>query len=599
MKKYKIILFTVLLLFLCTLAILMLSIPQTIENAVLVETNQKYSTVYIQGKITKIKAKNLDIKPLSVLSFKNNFFKAYDFQRISPITERIMQKSLKAYDLEASGAVSISPESSFYTVDKNNKIVPSNDKSIIVGKSNIKCFKDSKNNLKTFLIFPADLSVMRVGISSTAFNSIYHEKVQLTCENPVKLFSVKENKQIKIPENTAVIITENNNKTIVSFNKDKYSFQSRIYIKGENITVTNIKRGDPLFNPSYNGILEFTGDDKGVMMINEVNIEDYLKKVVPSEMPVTGGIESLKCQAVAARTYAVSDMLSNRFSNLGFYVDDSTQSQVYNNTPEKDLSTAAVDSTKGLIMTFNGNPIDAKYYSTSAGTGVGFEDAWFNSDGTSDVKPYLKTNNYLTPQIALPHSEEKWLEFYKDTDLKAIDSVSPYFRWEVHYSEDGLTACLNKSLKIIFEKRSDFIKITQNGKVLKEFPKLQDITDIKVTKRSAGGNIKEAVLIFKNAEVTLKNEYNIRTALRCSSAFTGEDTKAVSFKGNTLTNGSLLPSGFAAFEKNGDEFSVYGGGYGHGVGMSQYGAMELSKENVSFKDILNTFYKNIQYTSLY
>ncbi len=598
MKKYKIPLLIILILVIFTLSIFILLMPKNVENAVLVERGANYSKAFVQGKVVTIKAGNISFEPLTVLNYKYNFFRAYDFQAVPPINERIMKKDRSTYDLEASGTASLSTEPFYYAVDKNNKITTADAGSVIVGKNNIKCFRDSDNKLKTFLIFPVDYSLMRVGLSTTGYSSFYHEKIQLKCNTPIKLFSVTENKQVEIPENSPVTITGDNNKILVNFNKTDWIFSSRTYLRGEKIIITNIKRGDPVFNPEYNGTLEFTTSDKGLIMINEVNLEEYLKKVVPSEMPVSGGIEALKCQAAAARTYALSDMLSDRFSSFGFYVDDSTQSQVYNNVPEKTLSSNAVDATRGLVLTFGGAPIDAKYYSTSGGTGAGYEDVWFKSDGTSEVKPYLQTDTYLLPAAVLPASEEEWLRFYKNTSLKALDSVSPYFRWRVDYSVKGLTACLNRSLKLIFEIRKDFISISQNGSLLKEFPVLEDITDIKITKRSTGGNVMEAVFTFKNAEVSLKNEYNVRSALRCSSEFTGEATKAVSYKGTALTNGSLLPSAFIAIEKKGAVFSVYGGGYGHGVGMSQYAAMELSKQGMEFKDILHIFYKNVQFDNI-
>ncbi|MGL4970883.1 MAG: SpoIID/LytB domain-containing protein, partial [Cetobacterium sp.] len=111
-------------------------------------------------------------------------------------------------------------------------------------------------------------------------------------------------------------------------------------------------------------------------LINEIDIEDYLLQVVPSEMPKSFGLEALKVQAVAARTYAAKDILRNRYAKLGFHILDSTQSQVYNNLDENELATGAVKSTKGLILVHENKPIDAKYYSTSSGFNSNAHNVW-------------------------------------------------------------------------------------------------------------------------------------------------------------------------------------------------------------------------------
>jgi SpoIID/LytB domain protein len=348
-------------------------------------------------------------------------------------------------------------------------------------------------------------------------------------------------------------------------------------------------------------VLEFNVLDNRMYIVNEVDIEDYLRKVVPSEMPSSGGVEALKCQAIAARTYAISDMIINRFANLGFYVDDSTRSQVYNNIPMQPLSTEAVNATKGLIMTYEGIPIDAKYYSTSAGTGVDYKDVWFNADGSTDYRPYIANNNYLISVKELPKSEQQWLNFYKDTSIKAIDSDYPYFRWRVEYSTDGITNALNKSLSNIAKGQTgrNYLTIYVDSTETKELPILKDLQDIKILKRGTNGIAIEVSFIFSNATVNVRSDSYIRSALKYGKDYTNEATSLVRHKGTALTASSSLPSAFFAPEKKDGRFILYGGGYGHGAGMSQYGAIELSKKGMKFNDILNTFYKDVKIESIY
>jgi len=105
-------------------------------------------------------------------------------------------------------------------------------------------------------------------------------------------------------------------------------------------------------------------------------------------------------------------------------------------------------------------------------------------------------------------------------------------------------------------------------------------------------------LIFKNVTVTIQGDSIIKTALNLSKEYTGVNTSLLRLNSTSLSNPSSLPSRFFAIEASGTGYILYGGGYGHGVGMSQYGAMNLSKNGWAFKKILNIYYKNITYTKI-
>lgn len=575
--------------------------PRSVEHGVVVNSNSKSITLLVDGKEKNYAAKSISLPKHAVVNFKYNLLKAYSFKEVSPIEDRIMVKTSKHYDLEKLGVVNLSKKTAFYNIDKDNNIVSTSSKDVIVGKSSVKSFKNKKGELKTFITSPIDYSTMRVGLSNTGFLSVYHKSSKIKCTENAKLYSVRDELSIDIPKGSTILVEPQGKELKVTVNDTAASYKNRVYLSGNSLSLESIKRGTPSFIPVYSGILEFNLLDNGMTVINEVNIEDYLSKVVPSEMPASGGIEALKCQAVAARTYAISDMTSNRFENLGFHVDDSTKSQVYNNIEQNDLSTKAVMSTKGIIMTYKNKPIDAKYYSTSAGTGADYKDVWFRADGTSDDKPYIATNNYLTPKKELPKSEEEWLNFFKDTSIKAIDSTYPYFRWKVEYSNAGLTTALNKTLKSLYavEKYRDYITVYENSKEVKELPILRELEDIKVLKRGECGIAIEVSFIFTNATVNVRGDSYIRSTIKCNEQYTNEKTTLVRHVGKPLDNVGSLPSAFFSVEKGQNKFTLYGGGFGHGAGMSQYGAIELSKKGMKHEDILNTFYKDIKIESIY
>ncbi|MCM0647874.1 SpoIID/LytB domain-containing protein [Clostridium swellfunianum] len=581
-------------------AVLVIFFPRQVEHGIVINQNPTVIKLLINNKTKSFKA-STKFPKLTVVNFKYNLLRAYSFKEVAPISDRIMIKDNYQYDLETLGKATVSNKANFYSLDNSNNITISSSKNLIVGKPNVKYFKDKSNQLKTFLVFPSNYSTMRVGLSNTGFSSTYHDKVQLKTDSVAKLYSLRENLATDIPKNTVLIVEREGKNLKLTINNKTVAYKDRIYLKGDALTIQSVKRGSENFNPTYSGVLEFNILENGMNVINEVDLEDYLRKVVPSEMPATGGLESLKCQAIAARTYAISDMLANRFANLGFYVDDSTRSQVYNNTPMQSLSTQAVNTTKGMIMTYNNLPIDAKYYSTSAGTGVDYQDVWFNPDGSSEDKPYIATNNYLTSNQQLPKSEEEWLNFYKSTSIKAIDSDYPYFRWKIEYSSLGFTTALNKTLKSLYasERGKSFITVYENSKEVKDMPELKELQDTKILKRGAGGIVMEISFIFSNATVNVRSDSYIRSSIKCNQEYTNEPTALVRHKGNPLTTVSSLPSAFFSVEKKDGKFIVYGGGFGHGAGMSQYGAIELSKNGVKFDQILNTFYKNVKLETVY
>lgn len=597
MKKFLIIL---ILFFLIPGILLYLFFPTYIEHGVLINVKDDTAEFFIGNKIRKFKTPKISLEKNTVMNFKYNKFIAYDFNKLTSIEDRIMLKTTDYYELEHKGNIKISNTCFYYQLDKDNKLTIVDNQKLIVGKNNIKSFLDSTGKLKTFILSPMDYSNMRVAISTTNFDSLYHDKIIIEALAPMKLYSLTENFQQDTPINSIIEIEKKSNLLQIKTPSIIKEFKNRIYIKCDSMNINSINRGVPTFKPNYNGIFEITPFEKGSLIINEVNIEDYLTKVVPSEMPVVStSPEALKCQAIAARTYAISDMLGNRFASLGFYVNDSTLSQVFNNVFPHPYSTDAIKSTNGIILTYNDTPIDAKYYSTSAGVGVNYKDIWFRSDGSSEDRPYLTTENYTTDRKSLPSTEEDWLQFYKNKSLIAYDSNSPYFRWEIKFTTSQLTTTLNKSLKAILDKHKDFITINQNSKEIKDLPELKNLQNIKPLKRSSGGNLIQLSFIFENATVFVSGDSNIRSAFKCSKDFNGTQISITLLNNKVLNNAINLPSSFFSIEKNNDNFIIYGGGYGHGVGMSQYGAMELAKEGKDYKTILNIFYKDIKFHNIY
>lgn len=589
--KRRLIIIILMILILLSLTIFLI-VPRKIEHAIVTKSTKTSTTVYANGKYKKIKTYGKTYSEFSVINYTYNAFKFYDFKKIPEISQRIMTKTQNQYEFETSGKTDLASKPDYYSVSEKNGIKKVTSDNVVVGKTNVKCFKDSKGKLKTFLIYPIDYENIRVVIKNTDYSSIYHKEITLKCKNKIELSSLQDNYKAELPANSTISAEKQGNSVTLTFNGITKTFKGRVYVTGNNIAFVSIKRGDPEFTPEYDGTLEITSNKNGLVLINDLDIEDYLKKVVPSEMPSYSDLEALKCQAVAARTYAISDMLKNIYAETGAYVDDSTSSQVYNNVDAEDSTNEAISETKGIVMLYQNQPIDAKYYSASCGFGVGYQDIWFTTDGKSYNLPYLRLVSFLENNKQIPKTEKDWLNFYKSKDIAAIDDSSSYYRWNLKYSKSGLEKCLNKSLKSIYKTNSSYMTIKNGKKVITLPSNLTNLKDINVVSRSKGGNITEIRFVFDNATVSVSQDYYIRSALRCSQSYTGEKNPLITKDGKSHSFLSI-PSSFFSVVKDGDSFVFYGGGFGHGVGMSQYGAMELADRGMEYKDILKIYYKNV------
>ena len=138
---------------------------------------------------------------------------------------------------------------------------------------------------------------------------------------------------------------------------------------------------------SYRGLFVLRPTSKGVVLVNVLNLEDYLKGVVPGEMSPDqyAELEALKAQAVAARTYALKNL--GQFKALGYDLTDTQRSQVYFGlSAERPLSSRAVEETRGEVAKYGGQLINALYTSTCGGQTEAVEEVFEGSPS-----PYLKS----------------------------------------------------------------------------------------------------------------------------------------------------------------------------------------------------------------
>lgn len=312
--------------------------------------------------------------------------------------------------------------------------------------------------------------------------------------------------------------------------------------EGGQMRLESIERG--CGTPSYAGTLELRAVSGGMAVINELPVETYLCGVVPSEMPASYELEALKAQAVCARSYAFRQMTSYGYPEYEAHVNDSTDFQVYNNSERQENSTRAVAETEGQVVRYKGEIATTYYYSTSCGRTTSLE-AWGTDPGGGGG--YLQSVEVCGEQG----------DYEKDL---------PWYRWTAQVPVQTLSALVSANTGV----------------------SVGTLSSVEVTKRGPGDVALQIVASGDAGSVTVDTENKIRGALGGSGYIITKND------GSTSQSTALLPSAFFTIEKSGDTFVISGGGFGHGIGMSQNGANEMAKQGADYREILQMFYKDVE-----
>lgn len=304
-----------------------------------------------------------------------------------------------------------------------------------------------------------------------------------------------------------------------------------------------------------------------LLSINKADVEDYLKGVVPSEMPASWPLEALKVQALAARSYAVSYI--DVSYKTPYDVVDNQNSQVHSGiSGERESTNRAVEETSGQLIYYNNSVITAFYHSTSGGSTDNSENVW---------------------RYALPY-------------LRGVDdpysNISPYTDWDITLTEQELILSLNNSgynVKTIYDI---YVKrISEFNRVL-ELSILTDMGEIILEKEETRtvigyGKLRSTWYTFEG-----NNRAQVLTADGLTSSnIGGMKVKSASQQNVILykSNSEVLTStGRYSIPTSADSYLVVGRGFGHSLGMSQYGAKGMAEEGFNYVDIIKYYYTGVE-----
>lgn len=416
--------------------------------------------------------------------------------------------------------------------------------------------------------------IIRVGIGDNSFSRYDYDKTTIYGTSEIKVYengifttSIPANQNLNIKTESGMITLFKDDGTIIEESTGPFVITCDNGLLG----IRGLKRAGA--NALYHGVFEIVKYKQNTFhIVNVIEVEEYLKGVVPNEMPVRFGLEALKAQSVAARNYVLSPRTK---AYSAFDVVDSVASQVYfGANSEKQLSTKAVEETEGVVAIYNWDLILAQYSSTAGGYTESFSNA-FSDPNTktfpSEHKPYLIAKPDILSQTPL-NTEEAAAAYYKSRP-DSFDVRSPYFRWTKTWTKEELKKVLERTLAE--QSTTGFVHPYFN-----KGDKLGDIVELKVLKRGDSGKIIEMEVVTTDRTYKIWKELVIRRTF--------------------VNQGKALPSANVVFENIKDEngnlvsINAFGGGYGHGVGMSQYGAGFMGSEMYqSYDKILKHYYTGI------
>lgn len=343
----------------------------------------------------------------------------------------------------------------------------------------------------------------------------------------------------------------------------------------------------------YRGSVEVRRYEEGYCAVNEVTLEQYLYGVVPSEMPASYELEALRAQAVCARSYACIQLTRGEYAAFAANIDDSTNYQVYNKQAEDEKTNLAVDDTIGEVVKYNGEIAEAYYFSTSCG---------HTDNMTIWNVPAEEKDGYLAGMTLLTDgsepdfsSEEAFASFIKNKDIAAYDSDTTYFRWRAELDMAGSLEGVNQAIRERSQANPANVQILKADGSEGEAGDIAGfgtIVGMSTAERSSGGCIKKLQISYEKGSVQIMNEYNIRYIL-------GTSMRKLTNKEDKEVDMTLLPSAYCTIIPVESGYVLYGGGYGHGIGMSQNGANGMAKAGMSYTDILMKFYQGITIENIY
>jgi stage II sporulation protein D len=283
-----------------------------------------------------------------------------------------------------------------------------------------------------------------------------------------------------------------------------------------------------------------------------VPVEEYLKAVVATEVGAGWPIEALKAQAVAARSYLAA------YIGRGQPICSTTACQVWNPARRNARADAAVDATRGQILTYAGEPIWAYYSSTCGG------------QTAAGAQPYCKSVRCWVDPSPAPdlRGESAAAAFWADNTQPAFCSGSPAYRFRWSLDADALAANLKR-----------YLPATPGVSPRYSADALGSLRDVAIVERAPSGKATRLRVVGAGGTWDVVGELSIRSLLRSGSVSQRSANLVLALE----RDGAGVVTGL-----NGR-----GGGYGHGMGLCQFGARGMAERGIDYRGILQHYYDGV------
>ncbi len=506
------------------------------------------------------------------------------FLKSEVISGKVLSVTKDGLKIEKYGEL---PRSQYYKIYKiHGKVAQEHTSNILVGYEKAS-FVVANGMVEACLITEEIKATnIRVVINDTGYKSVMHNIVKVTCNSDFTMKYGKKKKKYKAGDQVTL------NMDSPWFSADNPDKLVRFTPKDEDGRMQLLSVERAYGSPEYRGTIEVALLGEQLAIVNELPIEEYLYSVIPSEMPTSYPMEALKAQAICARGYAYKAVLAGTYASYGAHLDDSTNSQVYNNSRENEASVFAVKDTYGEVALYDGLPMNTYFFSTSAGVFCNDEDVW-GGKASAYLTDHLDTEKNDAVDLS---SEDAFVQFMNGkSDEKILEKDQPFYRWTITFRTKQISAAINKNLADRIEKTPTQILVkNKSGRYVRsKIDTIGTVKSIEVTERGKSGIIKTMIIIGSKAEIKVTGQTNIRTLI------SPEGIEIVKQDGKTVDTFDSMPSPYYYVEKQKDAFVIHGGGFGHGVGMSQNGAKVLADMGYTAEKIVKHYYAGAKLENIY
>lgn len=431
---------------------------------------------------------------------------------------------------------------------------------------------------------------IRVLINNSDFKSNLFNELEIYSEGGFKVYVKNQTKEYKSTD------------TLIMKKEADFSLAQNEIIRLEltdnskGFKIKGLKRA--YSEPVYFGNIEIIKENDKYILINEIEFEKYMESVLSSNNGNYENIEMLKTMAIINRSISLSNIKENRFKDMGANVDDSSKSIIYNNLPVNENIKKAIAETKGKFLHYNQEIIKPNYFGYSAGVIANSGEIWAGKkfkDFPTENKEYLTYKKLFTDAVYDNLQDEVNSNiFFKSKDIDSIEKDSEWFRWTTSLEQSNIDN-LNKNIELIYNKHKNFIKTYENGEyIYKPIKTIGKLKDINVIERGKAGNIMKLEVIGEESKILLITDSVIKEFFALDYI--------IDNNGKRINNIKKLPSSYFVFDKvydsNGylQKLVFYGGGNGHGVGLSLYAANKLAEQGKTYEEIISFFYPGLNFS---